>query len=125
MPVAGSVIAILGRPFAVSDFSGPGVSALMISVEDIVYNPGSLHVLDESRSNVAAPARKMQVKKRRRGGVNGNVAKSIEGMRIVTRIWYDVIDTKLLTYINGNTSTELSVNGKGEMICVLCRAYGN
>lgn len=64
MPIAGSVISILGRPHSITGMDATGL--LIITVEDITYNPGASHV-DESRSEPApGSGRKLQVKKRRR-----------------------------------------------------------
>ena len=66
MPIAGSVISIIGRPHSTTGDHGNGL--LVVTVEDIIYNLGTAHILDTSRSDPtgAASSRKLQVKKRKR-----------------------------------------------------------
>ena len=64
MPISGSVIAIFGRPYAMSGAGGTGM--LIITVEDIVYNPGTAHIVADSSSPTSVPSRRLQVRKRRK-----------------------------------------------------------
>ena len=62
MPIAGSVIMIFGRPYSIT--SGNNSNLLIVTVEDIVYNPGSMHILAESKSDASASPRRLQVRKK-------------------------------------------------------------
>ena len=66
LPIAGSVISIFGRPHSVIGVNG--TSMLIITVEDIVYNPGAAHIVDSTRSDssVSASPRRLQVRRRKR-----------------------------------------------------------
>lgn len=62
MPVAGSVIAIFGRPHSLISVNGSSV--LIVTVEDIVYNPGSTQILADARSDAPLSPRRLQVRKK-------------------------------------------------------------
>ena len=64
MPIAGSVISVFGRPHSTTYVDG--ASVLIVSVEDIVYNAGSAHILAESRSEASSSPRRLQVRKRQK-----------------------------------------------------------
>ena len=42
---------------------------LLVTVEDIVYNPGAAHMVDSSASDNSGSPRRLQVKRRRRAAV--------------------------------------------------------
>ena len=65
MPVAGSAVMIFGRPHSMTGAGGTGL--LMLTVEDIVYSPGSTLMVDESRISPGSSGRKLQVRKRKYG----------------------------------------------------------
>ena len=66
IPIAGSVIAVVGRPHSLTGSAGSGM--LILTVEDIIYNPGATHISAESNNNEANSShRRLQVKKRKRG----------------------------------------------------------
>ena len=64
VPVAGTVIAIVGRPHSMTGSNGSGF--LIVTVEDIVYNPGTTHVLADSKEDTGGLQRRLQVRKRKR-----------------------------------------------------------
>lgn len=70
MPVAGSAISIFGRPHSMTNSDGTGI--LILTVEDIVYNPGTAHVLVDSRADTNSSPRRLQVKKRKRVAVDNS-----------------------------------------------------
>ena len=72
VPIAGVVIAIVGRPHSMSGTNGTGM--LIVTVEDIVYNPGSTHIVADSKEESSASPRRLQVRKRKR------VAEESKGM---------------------------------------------
>ena len=74
MPIAGSTVLISGRPHSMSDTKNCGT--LIVTVEDIVYNPGANLALDDSRTSPTSN-RKLQVKKRK----FGEIAVAQKGMR--------------------------------------------
>ena len=39
---------------------------LILTIEDIVYNPGAAHVLSDQKSEVNSSPRRLQIKKRKR-----------------------------------------------------------
>ena len=66
MPIAGSVISVFGRPHSVVYVNTSKV--LVVTVEDIIYNPGSTHVLADVKSDVSSSPRRLQVKKKSKTG---------------------------------------------------------
>ena len=62
MPIAGSVISIFGRPHSLASVDSSNI--LVITVGDIIYNPGSTQVLVDGKSDVLASPRRLQVKNR-------------------------------------------------------------
>ena len=73
MPIAGSVIAVIGRPFSMSGLNGTGM--MIVTVEDIVYNPGTAHILADSSAatgSTSSPGRRLQVRKRKRDAKDTN-----------------------------------------------------
>ena len=66
MPTAGSVILISGRPHSMTAAGGSGL--LMVTIEDIVYNPGSAVIMDDIQTSPSS--RRLQVKKRTSGDLD-------------------------------------------------------
>ena len=64
MPIAGSVVAVIGHPYAMTGLNGSGI--LIVTVNDIVYNPGTAHIHADSQPDAAISPQKLQVRKRKR-----------------------------------------------------------
>lgn len=71
LPVTGSAVCIMGRAHSTVGVRGTGI--LIISVDEITYNPGISHSLAENvdKDSVASPSpsRKLKVKKKTRAGL--------------------------------------------------------
>ena len=62
MPIAGSVISVFGRPYSLTPSNGSSI--LVVTVEDIVYNPGSMLILADAKPDSSVSPRRLQVRKR-------------------------------------------------------------
>ena len=64
IPIAGSVIAIIGRPHSITGSADSWL--LILTIEDIVYNPGAPHILADPKKEASSSPRRLQIKKRKR-----------------------------------------------------------
>ena len=67
IPIAGTVICIIGHPHSTTGTDGSGM--LILTVDDIVYNPGTAHILADSKEDTSnSSPRRFQARKRKRTG---------------------------------------------------------
>ena len=79
MPIAGSSVSVLGRPYRTTGVGGTGL--MIVTVEDIVYNPGTTHILDESSSGANASPKCPRVRKRKRNSDDSDGTFDLLGTR--------------------------------------------
>ena len=70
VPIAGTVVGISGRPFSTSQSNGSGM--LILTVEDIVYNPGTVHILADPKDETGGASRRLHVKRKNRTAVESS-----------------------------------------------------
>ena len=64
IPIAGTIVAILGHPHSLAHADKSGT--LVVTVDDIIYNPGTAHYLAETKEESSSTSRRLQVRKRKR-----------------------------------------------------------